>query len=147
MGGGDVSGAKTTKSEPNVVPLCDILLVLLIIFMVVTPMIKKGVNVNLPEAVHTQDEPEPGNMITVHVKKDGSIYLDDDPNPIEDLGKLATMIEDKIEEKKQTEKSKILLKADADISYGRVIEVMDEIRRAQIEFLGLVTDDKVTSDL
>lgn len=145
MGGGDVSGAKTTKSEPNVVPLCDILLVLLIIFMVVTPMIKKGVNVNLPEAIHTQDEPEPGNMITVHVKKDGTIYLNEDP--VDDLSKLATMIEDKIEEKKQTEKSKILLKADADIAYGRVIEVMDEIRRAQIEFLGLVTDEKVTSDL
>jgi biopolymer transport protein ExbD len=145
MGGADVSGAKTTKSEPNVVPLCDILLVLLIIFMVVTPMIKKGVNVNLPEAIHTQDEPEPGNMITVHVKKDGTIYLNEDP--VEDLSKLATMIEDKIEEKKQTEKSKILLKADAEIAYGRVIEVMDEIRRAQIEFLGLVTDEKVTSDL
>lgn len=147
MGGADVSGAKTTKSMPNVVPLCDILLVLLIIFMVVTPMIKKGVNVNLPEAIHTQDEPEPGNMITVHLKKDGTIYLDDDPNPIEDLSKLATMIEDKMEEKKQTEKSKILLNADADIAYGRVIEVMDEIRRAQIEFLGLVTEEKVSSEL
>ncbi|NIM16003.1 MAG: biopolymer transporter ExbD [Candidatus Aminicenantes bacterium] len=145
MGGADVSGAKTTKSEPNVVPLCDILLVLLIIFMVVTPMIKKGVNVNLPEAIHTQDEPEPGNMITIHVKKDGTIYLNEDP--VEDLSKLATLIEDKIEEKKQVEKSKILLKADADIAYGRVIEVMDEIRRAQIEFLGLVTEEKVTSDL
>jgi biopolymer transport protein TolR len=145
MGGADISGAKTTKSEPNVVPLCDILLVLLIIFMVVTPMIKKGVNVKLPEAIHTQDEPEPGNMITVHVKQDGTIFLDDDP--VEDLGKLATMIEDKMEAKKQTERSKILLKADADIAYGRVIEVMDEIRRAQIEFLGLVTEDRVTSEL
>jgi biopolymer transport protein ExbD len=145
MGGADVSGAKTTKSEPNVVPLCDILLVLLIIFMVVTPMIKKGVNVKLPEALHTQAEPEPGKMITIHIKKDGTLYLDEDP--VEDIGKLATMIEDKMEAKKQTEKSKILLKADADIAYGRVIEVMDEIRRAQIEFLGLVTEEKVTSDL
>lgn len=145
MGGADISGAKTTKSEPNVVPLCDILLVLLIIFMVMTPMLKKGVNVQLPEAIHTQNEPDPGNMITVHIKKDGSIYLNEDP--VEDLSKLATMIEDKIEEKKQTEKSKILLKADADIAYGRVIEVMDEIRRAQIEFLGLVTDEKVISEL
>lgn len=145
MGGADLSGSKTTKSEPNVVPLCDILLVLLIIFMVMTPMLKKGVNVQLPEAIHTQNEPDPGNMITVHIKKDGSIYLNEDP--VEDLSKLATMIEDKIEEKKQTEKSKILLKADADIAYGRVIEVMDEIRRAQIEFLGLVTDEKVISEL
>jgi biopolymer transport protein TolR len=61
MAGGD-TGAKSTKSEPNVVPLCDILLVLLIIFMVVTPMIKKGANVALPQMTNTQDQPEPGNI-------------------------------------------------------------------------------------
>jgi len=138
MGGGDVSGSKKTKSEPNVVPLCDILLVLLIIFMVVTPMIKKGVNVKLPEAVNTQDEPDPQNMITVFVKDDGSIYLGE--TIVDDVQKLAPMIEDLMEAKKQTENTKILLKADKDISYGRVTEVMNEIRRAQIEVIGLVTE-------
>jgi biopolymer transport protein TolR len=142
MGGGDVSGSKTTKSEPNVVPLCDILLVLLIIFMVVTPLIKGGVNVKLPEAVNTQNEPEPGNMITVYVKKDGTIYLDE--TSVDDIQKLTTMIEDLMESKNQTENTKILLKADADVSYGRVTAVMDEIRRAQIETLGLVTDEKIS---
>jgi len=142
MGGGDVSGSKTTKSEPNVVPLCDILLVLLIIFMVVTPLIKGGVNVKLPEAVNTQNEPEPGNMITVYVKKDGTIYLDE--TSVDDIQKLTTMIEDLMESKNQTENTKILLKADADVSYGRVTAVMDEIRRAQIETLGLVTEEKIS---
>ena len=144
MGGADIGGSKESKAEPNVVPLCDILLVLLIIFMVVTPLIKKGINVRLPEAAHTSDEPEPGQMITVYVKADGTVFLDD--QEVTDLEKLPTMIEDKIEEIKQTERGKVLLKADADIIYGRVTEVMDKIRRAQIEFVGLVTQESVATE-
>jgi biopolymer transport protein ExbD len=142
--GADIGGSTDSKSEPNVVPLCDILLVLLIIFMVVTPLIKKGIHVRLPEAAHTSDEPEPGQMITVYIKSDGSVYLDEEE--ITDLEKLSTRIEDKIEEIKQKEKGKVLLKADEDIVYGRVTEVMDKIRRAQIEIVGLVTQESVTSE-
>jgi len=144
MGGADVKGSKGAKSEPNVVPLCDILLVLLIIFMVVTPLIAKGVNVQLPEAGHTQVEPEPSRMITVSIKREGTVWLDEVEVP--DISKLAVMIEDKIEEKKQQERTKILFRADGDVAYGRVTEVMDEIRRAQIEILGLVTTERVTSE-
>jgi biopolymer transport protein TolR len=144
MGGADIGGSKENKSEPNVVPLCDILLVLLIIFMVVTPLIKKGINVRLPEAAHTSDEPEPGQMITVYVKADGTVFLDEEE--VTDLEKLPTMIEDKIEEIKQAEKGKVLLKADEDIIYGRITEVMDKIRRAQIEIVGLVTQESVAME-
>jgi biopolymer transport protein ExbD len=144
MGGADVGGSKASKSEPNVVPLCDILLVLLIIFMVVTPLIKKGINVTLPEAVHSGEQPEPGKMITVYIKADGTVFLDD--AEVTDLEKLPTLIEDKIEEIKQTEKGKVLLKADEDIIYGKVTEVMDKIRRAQIEFVGLVTQESVAKE-
>lgn len=144
MGGADIGGSKESKAEPNVVPLCDILLVLLIIFMVVTPLIKKGINVRLPEAAHTADEPEPGQMITVYVKADGTVFLDE--LEITDLEKLPTMIEDKIEEIKQAEKGKVLLKADEDIIYGRVTEVMEKIRRAQIEIVGLVTQESVATE-
>lgn len=144
MAGGDTSST-TQKSEPNVVPLCDILLVLLIIFMVVTPMIKKGLNVKLPEAVNTQDEPEPGKMITVYIKKDGSVNIDDES--VEDLEKLVTLIEERMEELKQTDTTKLLLKADGETVYERVTEVMDRIRRANIEIVGLVTAERVSSDL
>jgi len=144
MGGADVGGSKASKSEPNVVPLCDILLVLLIIFMVVTPLIKKGINVTLPEAIHSGEQPEPGKMITVYIKADGAVFLDD--VEVSDLEKLPTMIEDRIEEIKQTEKGKVLLKADEDIVYGKVTEVMDKIRRAQIEFVGLVTQESVAKE-
>ena len=142
--GGDVSGSKDSKAEPNVVPLCDILLVLLIIFMVVTPLIKGGVNVKLPEASHTISEPEPGQMITVFIKEDGTIFLDDEE--VANLDTLPTMIEDKIEDKKQAERTKVLLKADGNLTYGKVSMVMDEIRRAQIEVVGLVTSDKISTE-
>lgn len=145
--GADIGGSKSSKSEPNVVPLCDILLVLLIIFMVLTPLIKKGVNVKLPEAVNTQEEPEPGNMITVFVRKDPAagviIYLDE--TAVDSLDQLTQMIEDRMEETKQQETTKVLLKADSELSYGKITEVMDEIRRAQIEVVGLLTAEKVAS--
>jgi biopolymer transport protein TolR len=142
--GADIGGSKKSKAEPNVVPLCDILLVLLIIFMVVTPLIKKGINVKLPEAAYTDEQPEPGQMITVFVKSDGTVFLNDDE--VTDLDKLVVMIEDKIEELKQINKSKVLLKADEDIAYGRVTEVMEKIRLAQIEFVGLITQESISKE-
>jgi len=145
MGGGGDTGSSSQKSEPNVVPLCDILLVLLIIFMVVTPMLKKGLNVKLPEAVNTQDEPEPGKMITVYIKKDGSVSIDDEV--VVDFEKMVTMIEERMESVKQDETTKLLLKADGETVYERVTEIMDRIRRANIEIVGLVTAEKVSSDL
>ena len=136
MAGGEL-GSKSAKSEPNVVPLCDILLVLLIIFMVVTPMIQKGANVELPEARNVIDQKEPGQLITVSIKRDGTVYVDD--KIVEDLGKLATLIEDQMEAKQITEK-KVQLRADIEIEYGKVIDVMNEIKNAQIEILALITE-------
>jgi len=138
----DVGGSKTAKSEPNVVPLCDILLVLLIIFMIVTPMIQKGANVTLPEAKYVASQPDPSQMITVHVKKSGEIFLDD--KPVDDLSKLGQLILDKMEEMQRTEK-KVLLKADMEASYGRVVDVLTAIKDAQIEVIGLVTEQKTST--
>lgn len=139
--GADVGGGDTTKSEPNVVPLCDILLVLLIIFMVVTPMIQKGANVSLPDAQFTDDQPKPGEMITVFVKQDGGVLVTGSSSVIvEDLTKLPQIIMDQIEEKGQEDKTKILLSADKEVEYGKVVDVMDEIKNAEIEIIGLVAD-------
>jgi len=141
MAGVDLGGSKESKAEPNVVPLCDILLVLLIIFMVVTPMFKGNGNVKLPEAENIQNQPEPFSMLTVFVNENGDIYLDNEP--VSDLGKLAYTIEEKIRDKKQSEKSKLLLKADEDVIYERVTRVMAEIQRAQIEVVGLIAQKRV----
>lgn len=147
MAGGEL-GSTSTKSEPNVVPLCDILLVLLIIFMVVTPMIQKGANVTLPEAKNTQEEPQPGEMITVDVGMDrysGELKVFLENSLVEDISKLATAIDDIMEERQIVDR-KILLKADIDLEYGKVVDVMNEIRSANIEILGLVTEKFAGSD-
>jgi biopolymer transport protein TolR len=135
-------GSKTAKSEPNVVPLCDILLVLLIIFMVVTPMISKGANVTLPEAKYVASEPDPGQILTVFVKKTGEVYLDD--KEVKELDNLGQMIIDKMEELQRTEK-KVLLKADLEAAYGKVVDVLNAIKEAQIEVIGLVTEQKAST--
>jgi len=134
-------GSKSAKSEPNVVPLCDILLVLLIIFMVVTPMIQKGANVTLPEAKYVASQPEPGQILTVYINKSGKIYLDD--LEIKDLENLGPKILEQMDEKQMTDK-KVLLKADLDAAYGKVVDVLNAIKEAQIEIIGLVTEQKTS---
>jgi len=144
MAGGGSTSSKNVSSEPNVVPLCDILLVLLIIFMVVTPMIKPGANVKLPEAKNTMSQPEPGQLITISMKKDLSepsgyiIYLED--KKLEGLSVLTAAIENKMEEMEESKKKKVLLIAGLEIPYGKIVDVMNEIKNAQIELLGLVTE-------
>jgi biopolymer transport protein ExbD len=136
--GADVGGGDAVKSEPNVVPLCDILLVLLIIFMVVTPMIQKGANVELPDAEYTEDQPKAGDMLEVFIKKDGSVVFAE--KTVEDISKLPTLILDEIERLQPEDKTKLLLKADIDVEYGKIVDVMNEIKDAEIEVIGLVVD-------
>jgi biopolymer transport protein TolR len=135
-------GSKSAKSEPNVVPLCDILLVLLIIFMVVTPMISKGANVTLPEAKYVASEPDPAQILTVFIKKTGEVFLDG--SEVKELDTLGQMILDKLEELQRPDK-KVLLKADLDSAYGKVVDVLNAIKEAQIEVIGLVTEQKTSS--
>jgi biopolymer transport protein TolR len=134
----DIGGTDEAKSEPNVVPLCDILLVLLIIFMVVAPILQKGANVKLPEAEYTQDQPKAGEMFEVFVKRDGGVVFDE--KNVEDISKLAALIIEKIEKEQPENKTKILLKADQEVEYGKVVNVMNEIKDAEIEVIGLVVD-------
>lgn len=136
--GAEVGGGDAVKSEPNVVPLCDILLVLLIIFMVVTPMIQRGANVELPEAEYTDDQPKAGEMLEVFIKSDGSVVFAE--QPVEDITKLPTLILDQIEKTQPEDRTKVLLKADINVEYGKIVDVMNEIKDAEIEVIGLVVD-------
>jgi len=137
--GADVGGGDKAKSEPNVVPLCDVLLVLLIIFMVVTPMIQKGANVTLPEARHLEDQPDPGKLIEVTLRRDGQIYVEE--KLVEDLNTIDEQIIERMEERQITDK-KILLKADLEVDYGRIVDLMNAIKRADIEVIGLVSEQQ-----
>jgi len=135
-------GSKSAKSEPNVVPLCDILLVLLIIFMVVTPMISKGANVTLPEAKYVASQPDPAQILTVFIKKTGEVFLEG--TEVKELETLGQMILDKLEDLQRPDK-KVLLKADLESAYGKVVDVLTAIKEAQIEVIGLVTEQKASS--
>jgi biopolymer transport protein TolR len=131
----DVGGAKGgIKSDINVTPLVDVMLVLLIIMMIVAPLLQKGAPVRLPTASNSVDKPETQDQTVVAVTANGEYYVNGVPIPDTDLQRRVTeIIEDK------TEKI-ILIKADEDAPYGRVMEAMDELRAAGIEDMGLITE-------
>jgi biopolymer transport protein ExbD len=122
-----------TISEPNVVPLCDILLVLLIIFMIMTPLIKAGVDVNLPAALNTVSMPENLEVILA-IKEDGSLYLNQELVTQENL---QLMVEEAF--MTATDK-KLYLRADGKLEYGRIIEIAMVLQEAGVEIVGIITE-------
>ena len=131
----DVGGAKGgIKSDINVTPLVDVMLVLLIIMMIVAPLLQKGAPVRLPTAANSADKPETQDQTVVAVTASGEFYVNGVPIPDTDLQRRVTdILEDK------TEKV-VLIKADEDAAYGKVMEAMDELRAAGIEDMGLITE-------
>jgi len=136
----DVGGAKGgVKSDINVTPLVDVMLVLLIIMMLVAPMLQKGVDVKLPQAANTTDKPETQGQTVVGIQANKQVFLNSVPVRLSDLGsRVADLMET------QTEKV-VLIKADEDVDYGTVMETMDNLRAAGIEDMGLITDPKTRS--
>ena len=134
----DVGGAKGgIKSDINVTPLVDVMLVLLIIMMIVAPLLQKGAPVRLPSAVNSADKPETQDQTVVAVTANGEYYVNGVPIPDTDLRR---RVEEILEDK--TEKI-VLIKADEDVDYATVMETMDNLRAAGIEDMGLITDPKV----
>ncbi|NPV82144.1 MAG: biopolymer transporter ExbD [Candidatus Aminicenantes bacterium] len=132
-----MGGKETVKSEPNVVPLCDVLLVLLIIFMVVTPLVQKGVDVQLPSALNTTQMPDNPDVV-LSIKADGTLFLKEQRVTLEGL----TMA---LEEAfLQAAEKKLYIRADANLEFGKMIDVIDMIREAGIELVGIITERKAT---
>jgi len=123
------------KSEPNVVPLCDILLVLLIIFMVVTPLVKKGVDVRLPTALNMIDFPETPEMV-LSIREDGSLYLNQELVTEENL---ATALEEVLQ---TASDKKLYLRADQDLEFGRLVEIIAPLKEAGVEIVGIIAEKK-----
>jgi biopolymer transport protein ExbD len=136
----DVGGAKGgVKSDINVTPLVDVMLVLLIIMMLVAPMLQKGVDVKLPQAANTTDKPETQGQTVVGIQANKAVFLNSVPVRQDDLGRrVADLMEN-------TSEKVVLIKADQDVDYGTVMETMDNLRAAGIEDMGLITDPKARS--
>ena len=132
MSGGGGRGQVT--SNINVTPLCDVMLVLLIIFMVVTPMLQKGVDVQLPLAAYAGDHPDNEDTVTLAVRIDRTLYLDMIPVPESEL---LIRLRDKYDIR--VDKT-ISLKADQNLDYGDVMRVMDICREGGVEEIALITE-------
>ena len=133
----DLGGAKGgIKSDINVTPLVDVMLVLLIIMMLVAPMLQQGVAVRLPTAANTMDKPETQEQTVLAISKDKSFYLN--AKPVTEA-EMATRLNELLENKKE---KIVLIKADEEVEYGAVMQAMDQLRKAGIEDIGLITERK-----
>ena len=121
-------------SDINVTPFVDVMLVLLIIFMVTAPMMVQGVGVSLPETRQSQQlSPEEAPLV-ITVNEKGSILINDYKVGVDALGeKLEKIFENR-------SSREVFLKADQNVAYGKVVQVMSEIRGAGVEKLGVVTE-------
>jgi biopolymer transport protein TolR len=130
-----VSNEDEVSSEPNVVPLCDVLLVLLIIFMVVTPLIQKGIDVRLPVALNTINMPENPEVV-LSIRKDGKMYIGKDQITLDNL---QTMIEEAF---MTASDKRLYLRADGELEYGNIVDVVEVLKAAGVEIVGIITEIK-----
>ena len=133
--------AGSVMATPNVIPMADIMLVLLIIFMVVTPLLQRGKQVDLATVNNPRDMPdaEKDDAIVVAVTRDGSLYLGTTKVSKEDLtGQVKDRISSRLEKT-------VYVKSDARAKYGDVVAAVDEIRSAGVDTLGLLTERSQTA--
>ncbi len=128
---------KGAVSDINVTPLVDVMLVMLIIFMVITPMLSKGISVELVKTKNpiAMKEADREDAILISVSRDGKVYLGSDQ--FKDLATLGTKVKDKITNK--VDKT-VYLKCDSRSRYERIVEVLDNLRAFQVDQVGLLTE-------
>jgi len=128
-------GAKV-NSNINVTPMVDVMLVLLIIFMVITPMLQKGVSVDLAKTNNPieMNNADKEDALVVAIQRDGKVFFGTDPTTADQL---TNKIKDRIANK--VDKT-VYIRADARAKYGAVVEVVDNVRAAGVDQLGLLTD-------
>lgn len=132
--------APDVVAEPNVIPMADIMLVLLIIFMVVTPMLQKGISVDLvpvnnPNEMKAADQDD---AIILAVTRDGNIFLGSTQIRRDEVtAKVRDQISNRVDKT-------VFVKSDARAKYKDVVSVVDEVRAAGVDQLGLLTEKKQT---
>jgi biopolymer transport protein TolR len=133
----DVGGAKGgLKADINVTPLVDVMLVLLIIVMLIAPMLQKGVDVALPEAENTGDKPDTADQTVVHIDRNSKLFVNaKEVTETEAVARLVQVLESKADKI-------VYLKGDKAAPYSAIMKMMDALRGAGIETVGLITEKK-----
>ncbi|HEX8368521.1 MAG TPA: biopolymer transporter ExbD [Pyrinomonadaceae bacterium] len=145
-----VGGDSEYNSEINVTPMVDIMLVLLIIFMVVTPLLQQGVSVNLPRDLNSPEEDTYINnekAVVVAIPNDSDFYIGKDKYSKAVLGdKIKEVMGKKIDDRLQgqTDKRIVYIKSDVGVAYGTVVEAINIIRAQNVDKIGLVADKRKT---
>jgi len=139
--GMEIGGASEYNSEINVTPMVDVMLVLLIIFMIVTPLLQQGVSVNLPRDMNSPDQ-DPDiakdTSVVIAIPDNNNFYIGKEQFPLDALGDKVK----KLMENKTPEKRIVYIKSGVDVDYGRVVQAIDTIRKQDIDKIGLVADKK-----
>jgi biopolymer transport protein ExbD len=125
-------------ADINVTPMADIMIVLLIIFMVITPMLQKGVDVRLPIASNTAERKDEPKTITVAIKRDATTYLN---GIVVGKPELIPQVKERLEEAPEGSKM-VFLKADSELPYSDVMKVMDDLREAGVEEIALIAEPR-----
>jgi len=142
MGMSSGGGRGEVNSDINVTPMADVMLVLLIIFMVVTPMLQKGQQVELAKTRNPVDmkEADRDDSVIIAITRDGKFYLGQDKVNVDDLAaKVNDLLATRLEKR-------VFVKSDSRAKYGDVVMVVDNIRNAGVDQIGLLTermDDQV----
>ena len=139
--GAQVGGSTEYNSDINVTPMVDVMLVLLIIFMIVTPLLQQGVSVNLPRDMISPDVD--GNIakdtsVVIAIPDNNNFYIGKEQYPIDALGEV---VKKRMEGKKPDERI-VYIKSGIEVDYGRVVAAIDTIRKQDIDRIGLVADKK-----
>ena len=121
----------------NVTPMADVMLVLLIIIMLIAPLLQKGVDVTLPEASNPADKPENDEQTVLGVTADGRFFVDKLPVREDEL---LVAVQSALDRKLERI---VLIKADTDATYGSIMALMDQLQRAGIEDIGLITERRI----
>ncbi|MDH3494199.1 MAG: biopolymer transporter ExbD [Acidobacteriota bacterium] len=138
---GKVGGTDEYNSEINVTPMVDVMLVLLIIFMIVTPLLQSGVSVNLPKNLLSPTlEPDiaKDTSVIVAIPDNNQFFIGKEPYPLTALGeKIGALMKNKPPNKRI-----VYVKSGIDVDYGTVVQAIDAIRKQDIDKIGLVADKK-----
>ena len=128
------------SSDINVTPMVDVMLVLLIIFMVVTPMLQKGVSVDMAKVDNPtpMEDADKEDALLVSITRDGKVYFGTDQITVDNL---TTKVKDRLANKQD---KRVYVKADMRTRFGEVVQVVDSVRAAGVDDLGLLTDQKKT---